>query len=167
MSSRKELVALALFACAGLPRQEEPMAGPIVVAERFSGMGPLAELESGVTIALGADAWRGLEARLPEGHPARGRGDGVDFGRSALLFVRFPADSNTRLHLDSASASAHDLTLRLSRAPATPDLLAVVPAQSWLLLELPRATVEARPHVAVWVGGARFEARVEYLGAGG
>ena len=143
------------------------MTGPVVVAERFSGTGPQADLESGVTITLGAGAWHALAARLPDGHPARGSGDGVDFGRSALLFVRFPADSNTRLHCDSASASGRDLTLRLSRAPATPDLLAVVPAQSWLLLEVQRAAVEARPQVSVWVGGARFDAKVEYLGASG
>jgi len=163
MSPHEGFVALALFACAGVPRQEEPMAASIVVSERFSGIGPQAELESGVTIALGTGAWRDLEARLPEGHPARGCCDAVDFARSALLFVRFPADSNTRLHVESASASARDLTLRLSRASAVPDLLAVVPAQSWLLLELPRAAVESRPQVSVWVGGARFESRVEYL----
>jgi len=140
------------------------MAGPILVAERYSGTGPQAGLESGATIALGAQAWRDLESRIPEGHPARGKGDGVDFARSALLLVRFPADSNTLLHFDSASTSARDLTLRLSRVAAVPDLLAVVPAQSWLVLELPRATVEARPQVSIWVGGARFETKVEYRG---
>lgn len=140
------------------------MAGPIAVVECFSGTGPSADLPGGVSIALDAGGWRELEARLPDGHPARGRGDKVDFTRSAVLFVRFPSDSNTRLRVDSATAAAGSLTLRLARLPAVPDLLAVVPAQSWLLLEVPRTAVEARPDVSVQVGGARLGGSVEYLG---
>jgi hypothetical protein len=164
MSLPRVVVALALSACALLPRQEEAMAGPIAVVECFSGTGPSADLPGGVTIALGAGGWRELEARLPDGHPARGRCEKVDFARSAVLFVRFPSDSNTRLRVESATASAGNLTLRLARLPIVPDLLAVVPAQSWLLLEVPRAAVEARPELSVWVGGTRLEGSVEYLG---
>jgi hypothetical protein len=138
----------------------------IAVVECFTGIGPQAEVKGGVTVALDAKAWQGLKARLPDGHAARNACGGVDFNRSGLVFVRFPADSNTRLSVETASESPKGLTLRLSRSEAVPGLLAVVPAQAWLIVELPRASLKSRPQVSVLIRGEPYDAKTEYLGGG-
>ena len=140
------------------------MAGPIAIAERFAGTGPEADLRPGVSVALDRAAWTEMESRLPAGHAARDRAGSVDFARSALVFVRFAADSNTELHADSADRSADRLTLRLARRQRVPDLLAVVPAQAWLLLEVPRQALQGRPALSVLVDGTPWNAAVDYVG---
>ncbi|HKC60431.1 MAG TPA: hypothetical protein VKB92_10115 [Myxococcales bacterium] len=139
------------------------MAGPVEITERFSGGGPEAELGAGVSAALDRAAWTEMESRLPDGHPARGKAGPVDFTRSALLFVRLGADSNTELHVESAERSGQRLTLRLTRRQSVPDLLAVVPAQAWLLLEVPQKALQGRPALSVLVNGAPWSAQMEYL----
>ena len=140
------------------------MTGPITVTECFSGTGPQEDLKGGVTIALDPAAWQDFKTRLPEGHAARKQCDGVDFSRSALAFIRFPSDSNTRLQVVSAAASPRALTLRLSRSQAVPNLLAVVPAEAWLIVEVPQASLKPRPQVSVQIEGVGFEGKVEFLG---
>jgi hypothetical protein len=134
----------------------------IAVTVLYGGPGPNDAILPGISVALDAESYQGMVARVGKDHPLRAH-QPPDLSKQGALFLRLTGDTNTRATLEKASRKSESLVLRVGQKPIVPDLRAVLPAQEWLLFTVPRDAVVDRPRIEVIVDGEPRALPAQYL----